>query len=282
MQGLVNEGYGPNALVTRAWLKKLWRWAYERDIVANPIMEAVGKPDFEATVRDRVYTDEEIRAIWAAADKLRPVESAFIKLLVLLAPRKTALACMCYGDLNDPENPTLWITPFELTKSKKSLSADKQRERKYQTPLPPLAVRIIKALQRQDGTDQVFAGLPGIFVNKATQGKRFGGTKLIHKLVKHGAPKDFYFHAMRHTIATWLQNKGHSQWERSLVLNHSSSGVTAGYSHGYPLEPKAKLLGKWAAHVEELVQPPPTVAADNVLAYPAIAAVVPLRLKGSG
>jgi hypothetical protein len=43
-------------------------------------------------------------------------------------------------------------------------------------------------------------------------------------------------HAWRHTIATWLQNKGHSEWEIALILNHSGSDVTAGYSHGYPVE----------------------------------------------
>jgi hypothetical protein len=39
------------------------------------------------------------------------------------------------------------------------------------------------------------------------------------------------------------------------VLNHSEAGVTAGYSHGYPLELKRQLLQKWADHVEALVQP---------------------------
>jgi integrase len=180
-----------------------------------------------------------------------------------MAPRKTALACMRYGDLDNAKNPTRWTTPFEFTKSKKSLSPDQQRQRKYETPLPPLAVRIIKGLPRKDGSDLVLAGLPGVSINTATQRKRFTGTKLFRKLVKHGAPKDFYPHAMRHTVATWLENQGHSVWERGLVLNHASTGVTAGYSHGHPLELKRMLLGKWAAHVEGLVQPPPVVAAEN-------------------
>jgi hypothetical protein len=31
--------------------------------------------------------------------------------------------------------------------------------------------------------------------------------------------------------------------------------VTAGYSHGHPLELKRKLLEEWSSHVEALVQP---------------------------
>jgi hypothetical protein len=58
-----------------------------------------------------------------------------------------------------------------------------------------------------------------------------------------------------HTVATWLQNKGHSEWEVGVVLNHAGGGVTADYSHGYPLELKRALLTKWADHVQGLVTP---------------------------
>ena len=67
--------------------------------------------------------------------------------------------------------------------------------------------------------------------------------------------RELWFHAWRDTIATFLQNAGHSKWERGLVLNHAESGVTADYSHGYPLKLKLELLTKWADHVEGLVQP---------------------------
>jgi hypothetical protein len=59
----------------------------------------------------------------------------------------------------------------------------------------------------------------------------------------------------RHTIATFLQEKKHSEWERGLVLNHSTSGVTAGYSHGASTDLKRDLLDKWAKHVEGLGSP---------------------------
>src|SRR5215213_4068012 len=51
------------------------------------------------------------------------------------------------------------------------------------------------------------------------------------------------------------KNEGHSEFERGLVLNHSGSGVTAGYSHGYGMDLKLALLSKWANHIEALVQP---------------------------
>jgi hypothetical protein len=55
-----------------------------------PIMDRLDI-EYETRVRDRVYDDDEIRATWHAADRLAPVEGAYVKLLMLLAPRKREL-----------------------------------------------------------------------------------------------------------------------------------------------------------------------------------------------
>jgi hypothetical protein len=60
--------------------------------------------------------------------------------------------------------------------------------------------------------------------------------------------------------ATWLETQGCSEREHGLVLNHSRSSVTVGYSHGHATKPKLELLEKWAAHVEALVTPAEGVA----------------------
>jgi hypothetical protein len=159
-------------------------------------------------------------------------------LLILLAPRKTALASLRWSHFDSPDNPTLWTTPWELTKSRKKVS---KRKREYLTPLPPLAQRIIKGIAKcDDAPDQVFPRLP---VHETEGGRpTFFGVPLKRKLVEHGAPKDFSYHAWRHTVATFLHNAGHSEWERGLILNHAGSGVTADYSHGHPLALKRDML----------------------------------------
>jgi hypothetical protein len=58
-------------------------------------------------------------------------------------------------DLDDADNPTLWTTPHELTKSRKKAN----RKRVYLTPLPPLAQRLIKGLL-EGNSDRVFPTLP--------------------------------------------------------------------------------------------------------------------------
>jgi hypothetical protein len=39
-----------------------------------------------------------------------------------------------------------------------------------------------------------------------------------------GAPADFAYHTMRHTVTTFLQNHGVDEWSRGLILNHAGSG----------------------------------------------------------
>ena len=226
---------------TFAWLRTFWRWCWQNDLTPSNLIDSVPFKKRTQT-RTRVFSDQEIVTIWNAANACDPVTSAYFKLLILLAPRKTALATMQGADLDD--ELTLWTTPFEFTKSRKSA-----KPRKYVTPLPALARRILKGLAR-DGA--VFPGLP---LHRSRAGSVSVPARVASDLIANGAPSDFAPHVARHTLATWLQNAGHSEWEIGLVLNHSASGVTAGYSHGYPLELKRQLLDKWAAHIEGLVQP---------------------------
>jgi integrase len=247
LRSFVAEGHPYKASLTHKWLKVLWRWAWRQDIVAVNLMDKV-EIDIERRERDRVYTDAEIKATWRAADVLDPVKSAFVKLLILLAPRKTALVGMRRSHLDDADNPTLWTTPFELTKSSKRTP----KKRVYLTPLPPLAQRIIKSLPK--GDDRLFPML-SLCSGRDAQSYFHGGWLARH-LIRHGAPRNFTFHAWRHTIATWLENEGASEWERALVLNHAGGmAVTAGYSHGFAGKLKLELLSRWSEHVERLVHP---------------------------
>ena len=247
LRSFVTEGHPYKASLTHKWLRVLWRWAWRQDLVAINLMDKV-EIEIEKRARERLYSDAEIKATWNAADKLDPIKGSFIKLLILLAPRKTALAAMRWSHLDSVDTPTLWTTPHELTKSRKKIA----KKRVYLTPLPPLAQRIIKSLPK--GDDRLFPTLS--LIRRYDDQQYFHGSVLVRQLVKHGAPKDFAFHAWRHTIATWLENEGTTEWDRALVLNHAGGmSVTAGYSHGFAGKLKLELLTKWSDHIERLVQP---------------------------
>ena len=68
------------------WLKGLCNFAVERGVLdVSPI--AGIKPPAVETARDRVLSDDELKAVWEAADALEPVYAGFIKLLILTGQR---------------------------------------------------------------------------------------------------------------------------------------------------------------------------------------------------
>ena len=119
-------------------------------------------------------------------------------------------------------------------------------------PLPRLARNIIKGLPQDDADGRLFATLP-VHVTKGGS-RTFYSNDLKHKLVEAGAPKDFAFKTWRHTSLDIPAKR------RALRMGMRIGSepfrirlVTAGYSHGYPLELKRKLLEEWADHVEAIV-----------------------------
>ena len=241
LDGFIADGHGAKARVTLAWLKTLWRWAWKRDYIETPLMDAV-EIAIERKVRERVFSDDEIKALWGASDGLANQERAFIKLLTLLGVRKNELAKMRRGELDSPDKPTLWTIPPERTKTKKSST----KKRVYLVPLPPLAQRILKPLLKSDG-DLLFPG--------HHEGKAFDpGTGFTRKVRAASGIADWYPHGLRDSVATWMQNEGASEYERGLILNHAGSGsVTGDYSHGFPVDLKRKWLRRWADHVAKVV-----------------------------
>jgi len=245
LDGFLAAGHPAKARVHHVWLNRFFGWAGRegRGYVQKGLMAEV-EVTAERRVRTRRYENEEVRAIWKGAEQLEPTEGAFVKLLLLLAPRKNELAGMRRREFDDPENPTLWTIPFERTKSKKNA----RRERVYVVPLPRLAQRIIKSIPKTDGTDLLFPG-------RLEDAPMIPGTNLSAKVRKASGVQDWTYHACRDTIASWLQEQGRSEFERGLMLNHAEHSVTGDYSHGHASALKLEMLEEWADHVAELVQP---------------------------
>jgi integrase len=192
IRSFLKEGKPGKARGTKTWLKTLWRWADGEDLAAGPIMDNLNVP-IPPGVRDRHYTDEEVVAIWQAAHKVKDqAKGAYFKLLLLLAPRKSALAALRWWDIKDG----VWITPFEKTKSRKM-----SKPRTYQTPLPELAKSILAELPK-DG-DQVFPIVP----------PRPSG-RFSQELIDCGAPSDFNYSCTpsRHGCRTMRPAHTKSDW----------------------------------------------------------------------
>ncbi|MSO69726.1 MAG: DUF4102 domain-containing protein, partial [Alphaproteobacteria bacterium] len=103
LDGLVAEGKRATAAITLRWLKTLWRWAARRDLVASPVMDPLSaEQDFAIIpiVRDRVYSDAELKALWNATGRLSAKERAYLKLWMLAGSRAGALGGMRRSELD--------------------------------------------------------------------------------------------------------------------------------------------------------------------------------------
>jgi hypothetical protein len=140
LRAFVTEGHPAKADMARSLLTTLFKWAVQEDYLASSIMEGVSI-DIEKGSRERVYTDDEIKAIWQAANKLDANTGGYVKLLVLLAPRKTALALLSRKQLDNLDNPTLWTTTAEAVKVRKS-------SRKNHTPTTTRAAHCQGTVER--------------------------------------------------------------------------------------------------------------------------------------
>ena len=151
LRQLIAGGHPDQARNLKAWLATLFKWAAGEDIITRSFMSTL-QIDIEKRNRPRVYSDDEMKATWQAADQLSVEEGTFVKLVMLLAPRKIALAAMASGDLDSLNAPTVWTTPHKLTKSRKLAE-----ERVYITPLPAMAQRQFKRIAKQG---RLFSSLP--------------------------------------------------------------------------------------------------------------------------
>ena len=114
LDGIVARGSPVTSNRTLAWLRRMCSWAIERGlIIANPF--AGIKPPAAERARDRVLSDDELKAVWEAADALEPVYAGFIKLLILTGQRLREVSEMEWKEID--LNAKLWTLPAARAKN---------------------------------------------------------------------------------------------------------------------------------------------------------------------
>jgi integrase len=224
------------------WLRLLCSWAVERDIIATSPCDRI-KPPAAETARDRVLSDDELKAVWKAADALEPPYGAFVKLLILTGARRTEIAEMRWTEID----ARMWTLPKERAKN----------ARQHAVPLSDSVVEILKALPRIAGSDLIFT------LNGRNRITAFSLTKQRLDETMPCIPH-WTLHDLRRTFASGCARLGVAVHVVEAALNHRSGaikGVAAVYNrYDYATEKRAA-LDVWSRYVETLV----TGAAANVV-----------------
>lgn len=196
-------------------LRGLANWYASRsDTYTSPYVRGMRRGP--VTKRDRVLGDDEIRAVWSAAEKV----GAFGKLLrlsLLLGQRRAALAAMKWEDVKDQ----VWTPPRE----------DRAKGVPVAIPLPDMANVIITSQPRIAGNPYVFAGRGGTCFNAWSKPKA-----MVDTLLPEGMPH-WTIHDLRRTARTLLSRAGVSADIAERVLGHAIAGVAGVYDrHSYQAE----------------------------------------------
>ncbi|MGE0056010.1 MAG: tyrosine-type recombinase/integrase [Hyphomicrobium sp.] len=249
------EKRSPNAAhKARAALGSLYRWAAKRDIVAENFMLGMGfthknKP------RDRVPTDDEIKALWSAIES--PEFDAFpsmrlvLKLAILTGQRNSEVAGAKKSELQigaKVQNPR-WQIPKERMKRK---------DRDQYVFLSTQAAELFREAAASAGDD------PYVFPAKDDRSEHLAQDSVSHAFARArelAGIENLTLHDMRKAITTYLGDRG----ERGDVLDriqHHHSGHATGnrssvteshYNFSVMQEPLRQAWQRWGDHVERVV-----------------------------
>ena len=214
-----------------AYLRRIFNWHATRDDdFRSPIVKGMGRYKTSDHARDRVLDDDELQAVWKAADTVGYLGS-FLKFLLLTGARRSEATGLRWDEIQDG----VWILPASRNKTGVELAR----------PLSKAALTLIEA-QPQIG-DYVFS---------------FSGRRpASHDRCKQDIQRianiaDWRLHDLRRTARTLLSRAGINADIAEKCLGHKIAGVRGVYDrHEYQHE-MAHAFEALARQIEHIVNPP--------------------------
>ena len=249
LDDILERGAPIQANRTFSVTRRLFNWAMSRDIVEINPCYRVSRPASENT-RDRVLSEDEIKAVWKALDAEKPLAAAIYKLRLLTAQRGAEVLAMRWDQISEG----WWTIPAEVAKNGIA----------HRVPLSTQALALIDSLRPIDG-DEDSVPSEWLFPGDTKDGHRVAINKL-HENIRKRSEVDFVSHDLRRTAASHMTSMGISRLTVAKILNHVERSVTAIYDrHSYDAE-KRHALDAWGARLEAIINK--TESPGNVVPLP--------------
>jgi integrase len=202
-----------------------------------------------------VLADDELCAVWRAAEATPYPYGQLVRMLILTGQRRDEIAGARWGEI-------------DLDAGLLTIGAGRMKAKAgHSVPLTPAAVEMLRGLPRFVRGDFAFSGQAG--------DRPFSGfSKAKARLDRAtGSIAPYTLHDLRRTVRTRLSELGVAPFVAELVLAHTQQGVAKVYDlHRYDAE-KRDALEKWEARLLSIVapapEPEPEAASDNVVPMPA-------------
>jgi integrase len=220
-------------------------YASRHDSYSSPLVRGMKRAAGKERQRDRILSDDEIRAVWSAL----PVGDTFgdlVKLLLLTGQRREKVVGMKWADVS---LDGVWKLPTDK----------REKGNAGELTLHDLALDILRARPRFTSNPYVFAAARG-------RDHFSGFSKAKLALDKKLALPQWQLHDLRRTSRTLMSRAGVNREHAERVLGHLISGVEGVYDqHRYDVE-KTKALKALAGLIEHILKPEPNVMPMRKLA----------------
>ena len=224
-----------------AYIRKMYNWALSKDLVEFNPVTAIPRPGSEQQ-RDRVLTEDEIKAIWKALDLEKPIMAATFRLRLLTAQRGGEVCSMRWKDIEGD----WWTIPAEFSKNKLS----------HRVPLSPQAQRVldlVRSVTEAQDEKAERTRSEWIFPNPSDRTRHVYEVQKLAQRVRKNSSVSFRAHDFRRTAASIMAGMGIPRLVVSKILNHVESGVTKVYDrYSYDKE-KQEALDAWGARLIRIV-----------------------------
>jgi integrase len=258
LNAIADKGKKATARLTGAYGRACYGWGIGKDLLTENPFAGI-KLDAVAS-RDRVLSDDELKAVWEATGG-PGAYNAIVRMLILTGQRREEVAKMIHDEI--ATDLSSWTIPANRTKNRVA----------HIVPLSAQAQEIIKAAPRlakddaeekdDDRPEYVFQGRAGAFN---------GFSKAKMTLDHDSGVTGWRLHDLRRTMATGLQRLGVRLEVTEAILNHvsgSRAGIVGVYQRHEWADEKQAALNAWGTRVAAIVEKCALVS--NVLPMPRVA-----------
>jgi integrase len=239
LNAIGEDGRKATARLTGAYGRACYGWAIGKDLlVENPF---AGIKLCAVASRERVLSDEELKAVWGATKDPGPY-GAIVRMLILTGQRREEVAGMTWDEI--AADLSTWTIPTNRTKNGLA----------HIVPLSRQAQTILKSAYRM-AMESANAELEFVFRGRAGAFNGFSKAKLA--LDEDSDVKDWRLHDLRRTLATGLQRLGIRLEVTEAILNHvsgSRAGVVGIYQRHEWADEKRAALAAWGEHVASIAE----------------------------
>jgi integrase len=239
---------------TLSVLKTALAWCVKRDILTASPCDHVDRPSPE-TPDIRHLGDDELKALWRAAELTGYPYGPLIQLLLLTGQRRDEVRQAPWPEFDLAAG--LWKLPEGRTKNGKE----------HHVPLSDAVMTILNSLPKiRSKRAWLFTTDGGVPVSNLNNRKKRLDALMLEELRKIDPEisqlQAWKIHHLRHTLKSWMQSARIPADVRNAVQNHFDGSMDELYGH-HSFEPeKRDALDRWARHIAALLDGPAANVVD--------------------